>query len=174
MSAADGMIDLSRVGVTGGLSIDDLPDDVPGVRMELIDGSLIVTPLGDWQHQELITRFSARLVPVVPVDLTVLAGVNVIVGERTLLIPDLVVADGRFRVRGGLGVSPEGLRLVVEVSSPSTRRHDLTIKRELYRQWQVPYLIVDRVTDPFTLEVEGELPEWAKLLLDVKGAPSPS
>jgi hypothetical protein len=44
--------------------------------------------------------------------------------------------------------------------------HDLTIKRELYRQWGGPYVIVDRATDPFTMQVEGELPEWATVLFD--------
>src|SRR5512140_3015712 len=90
MSAADHVIDLSTMA-DGGLSIDDLPEEVPGVRVELINGSLIVTPLGDVEHQAIISRFCRLLQP--PDDLLVLAGVNVIVGGRTLIIPDLAVVD---------------------------------------------------------------------------------
>ena len=162
---ADSMIDLSAAASSGGLTIDDLPAGVPGVRMELIDGSLVVTPLGDVAHQILIASMCRVLDP--PDGLVVLAGVNVIVGERTLLIPDVAVIDPLHQARGGLGVTPTGLQLVVEVTSPSTRVHDLTTKRELYRQWGVPYLIVDRKGgDPLTsVQVEGDLPEWAKVLL---------
>jgi Uma2 family endonuclease len=48
---------------------------------------------------------------------------------------------------------------VVEVTSPSTRRRDLTAKRDLYRDWEVPMIIVDRSRMP-SMIVEGELPGW--------------
>jgi len=170
LSITDSLVDLSLVASSGGLTIGDLPAEVPGVRMELIDGSLIVTSLGDVGHQLLITRFCRELAP--PAGLEVLAGVNVIVGDRTLLIPDVAVIDPLQLAGNGLGVTPAGLHLVVEVTSPSTRVHDLTTKRELYRQWNVPSVIVDRKAGlPVAVSVEGQLPEWAKVLLPPRDGP---
>jgi Uma2 family endonuclease len=37
-----------------------------------------------------------------------------------------------------LGISPAGLELMIEVTSASTRRRDLSIKRELYLEGKVP------------------------------------
>ncbi len=147
------------------LRIDDLPRDVDNVRYELIDGSLYVTPLADVEHQMLATRFATVLSPGIPEGSVVLAGVNVIVGNQTVVEPDVAVVDPAHLVLDGLGVSPKGLLLVVEITSPSTRRRDLTIKRELYREWEVPYLLVDRSTGPHTYTGYGELPAWAGVLL---------
>ncbi len=148
-------------------TIDDLPDsDPPGVRVELIDGSLYVTPLGDIEHQALVMDLAVRLVGLVPSGLQVLPGANVIQGESTLVMPDVVVIDPAHAVRNGVGVSPAGLRLAVEITSPSTRRHDLTLKRELYRDWGTPLIIVDRSTLPFTVHSYGDLPDYARALLE--------
>ena len=160
------MTALWDLAARGELTVGDLPDDVPGVRLELVDGSLTVTPQGDYEHQLIITELVARLVTAsLPPELAVLAGVNVIRGTSTLLIPDLAVVDPSHLAMDGLGVSPEGVRLAVEVTSRSTRVRDLTTKRELYRQWNIPYLIVDRATRPPALRVESDLPEWADVLL---------
>jgi Uma2 family endonuclease len=163
MSAAD----LFGRAAQGPLTIADLPLDVQGVRIELIDGSLYVTPLGDFEHQRLISDYTYLIRPHVPAGLEVLAGVNVIVGEQTLVEPDIAVVDPSFVTRNGLGVSPDGLLFIAEITSPSTRRRDLTEKRELYREWKVPYLIIDRATDPFTMRTEGNLPPYAQLLADL-------
>jgi Uma2 family endonuclease len=157
--------DLLWRAARGPLTVDDLPTDEQGVRFELIDGSLYVTPLGDFEHQRLILNYAFLIKPQLPQGLEVLAGVNVIVGEQTLVEPDVAVVDPMFVTKAGLGVAPEGLRFVVEVTSPSTRRRDLSIKRELYREWGVPYLVVDRSTDPFTTHVEGELPHYGESLI---------
>lgn len=167
---SDAVIDWRLLNARGGLTIDDLPEGGSAdVRMELIDGSLVVTPLGDLEHQALATRYAALLLGErLPQGCIAVAGVNVVVGDHTLLIPDVAVVDPQCAAREGLGVSPQGLKLAVEISSPSTRRHDLTTKRELYREWGVPYLIVDRSTSPATLRVDGDLPDFAKVLMSLK------
>jgi hypothetical protein len=71
------------------------------------------------------------------------------------------VVDPAHLVHDGLGVSPKGLLFAVEITSPSTRRRDLTIKRDLYAEWEVPYLLVDRSTSPHRYTAYGELPAWA-------------
>jgi Uma2 family endonuclease len=160
-------IDWALLTAQGGLTVDELLEqDIAGARMELIDGSLIAAPLGDLEHQALATVFAALLLgEQLPEECLALVGVNVIQGDRLLVIPDVAVVDPRHEVRGGLGVAPSGLLLAVEISSPSTRRADLTIKRELYRSWDVPYLIIDRATTPPTRVVNGDLPRFAEVLL---------
>jgi Uma2 family endonuclease len=167
-----GSSDLLHRAARETLTVGDLPTDVEGARFELIDGSLIVTPLGDVVHQQLVVEYAFSIRSRLPAGLLVLAGVNVIVGEQTLVEPDVAVVDPTFVTPDGLGVSPKGLRFAVEVTSPSIRRRDLSIKRELYREWGVPYLVVDRSTQPFTLHVDGDLPGYVVQLTDpVPGAP---
>ena len=140
-------IDLLQVASHRLLTIDDLPDER---GFELIDGSMYVSPLGDVEHQDLCLRYAMALQPHLAGGCMALAGVNVIEGGKTLVEPDVAVFDADYQVRSGLGVSPEGLRFVIEVTSPSTRRRDLTVKQNLYYEWKVPYLVVDRGTTPYT------------------------
>ena len=63
-------------------------------------------------------------------------------------------------------MAPEGDRLAVEITIPSTRVRDLTVKRDLYGEWNVPYLIVDRSTTPPVARRHGELPLYAKVLVE--------
>lgn len=150
----------------GPLTIDDLPD-VEAARCELIDGSLYVSPLADLNHQGLVTRFVLLLSGLIPDVVAVYPGVNIIQGQGTIVGPDVVVADPAAVVRRGLGVRPDGVRLAIEISSPSTRRRDLTLKRDLYAEWGVPYLFVDRRRDPFATVVEGELPPYGVAVDDL-------
>jgi Uma2 family endonuclease len=154
------------------LTIDDLPTDVDGVRYELIDGSLYVTPLGDFDHQVLATRFTGLLAAGLPPGLIALAGVNVILGTLVMVEPDVAVVDPTHLVHNRLGISPKGLLFVVEITSPSTRRRDLTIKRDLYREWKVPYLLVDRQTTPHSYTAHGALPAWADVIETDRQQPS--
>jgi len=59
----------------------------------------------------------------------------------------------------------QGPSFAVEITSPSTRRRDLTIKRQLYDEWKVPYLVVDRGTSPHTYIGYGGQPAWAAVVL---------
>jgi len=160
-------IDWAALSARGGLTVDDLPEEHSvGVRMELIDGSLIVTPLGDVEHQKLAGRVYALLISQsLPPGCIALPGVNVMVGNRTLVIPDVAVVDPDH-ADSGLGIRPDGLRLAVEITSPSTRIHDLTTKREIYAGWSVPYVVVDRSSSPPTPRIHGELPSWGRVVLD--------
>jgi Uma2 family endonuclease len=161
--------DLLGLVALGPVTVTDLPTDVQNVRIELIDGSLYVTPLGDYEHQDLVMEYAVLIRSQLPDGLRVLPGVNMILGDQTLLIPDVAVVDPSFLVRRGLGISPEGMRLAVEITSPSTRRQDLTLKREVYRECGVPFLIVDRSTRPFTLHSDGDLPSYAAALIEDAG-----
>lgn len=107
-----------------------LPDD--GHRYELLDGSLIVTPGPDWDHQRGVVELIFLLRSHCPLSLEVLvAPLDVVLGDQSSLQPDaLVVQTADYNPRG-LFSAP---LLAVEVLSPSTRRVDLTTKRRRYER----------------------------------------
>ncbi len=124
------------------LTIDDLPSDEQWPRHELIEGSLVVSPYPGLGHQAAVARVSMALQQQSP-DIVALPGANVSPDSGTLVIPDVVVITKARLDDGGLGVAPADVLLAVEVESPSTRRHDRTLKRSLYEEWGVPCLLVD-------------------------------
>lgn len=106
----------------------DFPDD--GRRYELLDGVLHVTPLARRRHQWVVTQITYRLRQWTDVHGgTVYAGVNVDFADDTHLEPD--VAYSRSEDTSGLAFT-EPPDLVVEVSSPSTKRFDLGAKQRRY------------------------------------------
>jgi len=153
------------------LTVHDLP--AQDRRFGLIDGELfVVPPMADGSHQRLVGDLTTELNirrrdpgSGLPAEFQIWPGGNVIAGETTVVMPDVLVIDPRHLVHEGLGISPGGLRLVVEISSPSTRRRDLTEKRDLYERWNTPYILVDRQPTSWQVRVFGELPGWAENLL---------
>jgi Uma2 family endonuclease len=120
--------------------LESLPDD--GHRYELLDGALLVTPAPTPRHQRavmgLIAVLTAHVVP--PLEVMV-APLDVVLDESTVLQPDVLVAPrGDFSDRD----LPRPPVLAVEVLSPSTRRIDLVLKRDRYRAAGCPhYWVVD-------------------------------
>lgn len=136
------------VPVASGLTYDDLhdfPDD--HLRRELIDGELYVTPSPVRRHQRVALEIAARLLAYVKQHggEVLPAPADVYFSPTTVVEPDVVFV-GRERVallrdERYIDVPPD---LVVEVSSPSTRRLDLIKKRALYEREGVPeYWFVD-------------------------------
>src|SRR5262245_217399 len=133
-------------GLKRKLDYDDyvrLPDD--GKRYEILDGELYVTPAPSPLHQRVSKRlqrkledyFEARRLGEVfnaPIDL--------ILGRHDVAQPDLLVVTNPGQV-SGRGIEGVPL-LVVEVLSPSTRRHDREVKMRRYAALGIPhYWIVD-------------------------------
>lgn len=120
--------------------LENTPDD--GRRYEVINGTLVVTPVPFMPHNERSTRVGVALLNAAPrefeVCLTSTAGVEI--GED-LLIPDVVV----YRVGDYQRNLPvEAVVLVVEVTSPSNRSNDTVLKLDRYARAGVPhYWIVD-------------------------------
>jgi Uma2 family endonuclease len=117
---------------TGPLTYADLPTEPDdGLRYELIDGALIVTPSPNTAHQLAVTQLVVLLHAALPDGLALLvAPYDWKVSELTVLQPDLVVARRADLGRLNLQVPPV---LAIEILSPSTRRIDLGLKRETYR-----------------------------------------
>ena len=142
-----------------------LPDG-GGVRHEVIDDELFVTPAPGLRHQRIVTRLVALLHDHVRTHALgeVFAGpVDVLFAEGDYLEPDIVfVSSGRSQLLTERGVegAPD---LVVEVTSPSTVHRDRGLKLDRYRRYGVrEYWIVD--PDEGTVErwrfgLEGTEPE---------------
>jgi len=123
-----------------------IPDD--GMRRELFDGVLVMTPSPALAHQLAIARIFVALHDWARnIGWTVVTGpIGLYQDRRNYVEPDVILLapDHPENVEG------EGMYLacppavVVEVSSPSTRRRDLTIKADWYRRFGVPeYWFVD-------------------------------
>ena len=141
----------------GPLTVDDLaelPDD--GRRYELVDGMLVVTPAPNRGHQRVSMELAFLLRSHVPPTLEVLAApFDVQVSEATMLEPDLLVIQRDDPADKSLRNPP---LLVVEVLSPSTRRYDVLVKRDVYEGFGVAsYWLVDPDVPSVTvLELAGD------------------
>ena len=139
--------------VMSGLTYDDLADlpQDDHLRRELIDGELFVSPSPIIRHQRAVVRIAGALLAFADDHggLAVPAPMDVVFSPRTVVEPDVVfigpvrvseLNDERF-----VDIVPD---LVVEVSSPSTRRLDLVKKRNLYeREGVAEYWFVDLEAD---------------------------
>lgn len=124
------------------------PED--NLRRELIDGELIVTAAPRTRHQRVVVNLSGFLWlyarenggEVFP------APTDVFFSDINVVEPDVlfVLAENIAKIeRGFVRSAPD---LVVEVSSPSTRKLELVRKRELYERFEVPeYWYIDIEVD---------------------------
>jgi Uma2 family endonuclease len=137
--------------VQSGLVVADLDrfDEDERHKHELIGGMLFVSPKGVPRHQLVATRIARRLLDHTDVHGGVaIVEPDVYYTERDFVVPDVVLLSAEAWERVGVTYIDVPPDLVAEVSSPSTRRRDLTVKRELYEQQGVPeYWFVDLDSD---------------------------
>ena len=131
----------------------------PGVRYELIDGEVLVSPSPSSPHQLVVGEFSFQLnlycrahrighVLTSPADLAL--------DGTSILQPDVFVVPADIPLARDGWPSVTRLLLAVEVLSPSTARGDRTVKRRFLQRQGVPeYWIVD----PYARLVERWRPE---------------
>lgn len=143
----------------GPWTLDDvlsLPED-SYQRVELVDGMLLVSPLGSYRHQQLVGRAYAVLLGACPVEFEATIELNVLLSSGRMVIPDFTVVRPR---EVGVMFPVSDVVLVGEVFSPSTRLNDEGLKRGLYAEAGVPYyLMVDpagQVVEATLLELQGE------------------
>ena len=113
-----------------------LGEDPPGVRYELSDGELIVTPSPNYSHNRICRRFNTQLEDYLEVHpLGIIAGDNdVKLGETTVRRPD--VAFIRNERLEGVDINHVPIlavpNLVIEIVSPTDRNADLMKKVSEY------------------------------------------
>ena len=153
------------VAVASGLTVEDvwaIPDD--GMRRELIDGELFVSPSPRASHQQVLGNLYRAIVAAAPDRRVFFAPFDVADGATTVVQPDLVA----FSDEDSLTLDPDAPNdahptpeLVVEVSSPSTWRVDVVQKRRLYERMGVAeYWFVDReaeVVDVYAFGADDDL-----------------
>ncbi|MCW2679293.1 MAG: Uma2 family endonuclease [Frankiales bacterium] len=136
------MTTVTTMPLHGDWTVDDLdalPDD--GLRYELVDGVLLVSPSPLLPHQVGQSNLMVALATAAPHAFRVLgAPLDIGLSPTRQLQPDVVVIP-----RGPLTPKVQDLPLlVVEVLSPSTRATDLTLKRYVLEQAGVPsYWLLD-------------------------------
>lgn len=121
-----------------------LPDD--GMRYELVDGVLLVSPAPRFLHQRVIVDFVVKLRSYL--ELLGLKRMLCIAPADISWAPDVLVQPDIFVVvpeeTHGEWAGMKTLLLVIEVLSPSTRRNDEWTKRLVYQKYGVEeYWIVD-------------------------------
>ena len=130
-----------------------LPEYTDGLRIELVEGNLVMSPRPITVHQYCIHELLYQLRDQVPGALLAVAEVDVDLGlvppaqPGFVRIPDLVVIPresmDRQRRQGGLLHASE-VTLAVEVISPGSRRLDTIVKRDEYADAGIPhYWVVD-------------------------------
>ncbi|MGC9667115.1 Uma2 family endonuclease [Planosporangium sp. 12N6] len=131
---------------TAGWTVDDLyrlPDT--GVRYELFDGSLLVTPAPALRHVRAVNRLRDLLSARAPHDIAVVQDAGVTIhGRRTYFIPDICVVRTVALDKDADQLDQDDVLLAVEVLSPSNPGNDLVLKRHYYAAGGIPqYWVVD-------------------------------
>lgn len=121
---------------------DAIPDN--GCRHELLDGVLVMTPAPRAPHQDIVAQLMILLHRSAPRWAKVMiAPFDVVLGDQTVLEPDVIVARRADVTEENLPGAP---LLAVEVLSPSTRFFDLGRKKALLEEAGCPsYWVIDPV-----------------------------
>ncbi|WP_306317693.1 MULTISPECIES: Uma2 family endonuclease [unclassified Streptomyces] len=132
---------------------DRLWDELPGHRVEILNGSIVVTPPPDGPHQETLSWLTVEFhdAGAKEAGLRYLQGIGIwlLTGPDDYAVPDFSVVDADYKdhlVERNC-YDPHVFRLVMEVTS-SNWANDLVTKVETYAGARVPvYVVVDRKHD---------------------------
>lgn len=109
-----------------------------GQDIELVDGSLIVSPHGDTDHQRVEARLWRELEAQLPDHIEALHEVNVRLRIGRLCIPDVTVTRD---LSGPLVHDAADVALIAEVESPHGKARDRILKPALYAEAGIPWYL---------------------------------
>jgi len=151
-----------------------LPED--GMRHELIDGTLLVSPPPSVPHQLAARRLVAALGAAAPPDIEVLEAVGVAV-PAGLLVTDVVVARAAAVHSALRNLAAADVLAVIEIVSPSSRIQDRRWKPEAYAEAGIGVFVRVELTDTADGEPEitvSELMDGGYLAVAVARGARPS
>lgn len=164
---------LSDVPPADGWTVDDLdalPDD--GVRRELIDGALHVSPSPSSVHQVIAMRLGVALEQTCPDHLFVSQSNDVQLSPRRLFIPDVLVTTFEAARRQAGSFTADEVVLAVEIVSPGSQSMDRVLKPALYAKAGIPhYWLIETdggiAVQTYRLDGTAEVYEPSGLFTDV-------
>ncbi|GAA4602058.1 Uma2 family endonuclease [Actinoplanes octamycinicus] len=110
------------------------------MRIELLDGSLLVTPSASHPHQDISARLWAILEPAArAARLRTRLAVNLRLGRDRFVIPDLIVTGGP---RVAIFSEAPDVVLTCEITSPGNAALDRTLKMPLYAVARIPWFLL--------------------------------
>ncbi|MEV6601310.1 Uma2 family endonuclease [Actinoplanes sp. NPDC051346] len=122
--------------------LDALPED--GLRRELLDGVLLVSPSPTDIHQVLAGRLMVALEQTCPGNLHVTQAVEVRINSRRSFIPDVLITTDDAASRHASFYDPQEVQLAVEIVSPTSQSMDRVMKPALYAKAGIPnYWLVE-------------------------------
>ncbi len=142
---------MSDVPPAEGWTIHDLegqPED--GVRRELLDGVLHVTPSPSPAHQVLAARLLVALEATCPEHYHVSQANDVVLSSKRLFIPDVLVTTDEAASRNSKFMAEEVV-LAVEIVSPSSQAMDRVMKPALYAKSGIPFYWLIETTGGLTV-----------------------
>jgi Uma2 family endonuclease len=117
--------------------LDALPED--GIRRELIDGVLHVSPSPASFHQIIAGRLMVALEESCPPGYVVTQAVEVRVSKRRSFIPDVLVVTAESAAANPRKFQPHEVLLAVEIVSPSSTGMDRVAKPGFYAEAGIPF-----------------------------------
>ncbi|MCQ4045502.1 Uma2 family endonuclease [Streptantibioticus rubrisoli] len=129
------------------LELWETMDHPEGCKVEIIDGSITVTPSPANQHSGIGYKLLNALVKGMPEEFGVYPQVDVAIpGYQSLYVPDLtVVPQAVVDNTPGHYILASEVALTVEITSPSNARRDRVTKLAGYALGGIPlYLLIDR------------------------------
>jgi Uma2 family endonuclease len=155
--------------------------ETDGVRLELVEGVIAVSPAPRFKHLRAAMRLGTRLDDQLPADLVAVTEGEVVIVDQPLTVrrPDVLVTRTTLYEPNPARVAATDVLLAIEVLSDGTRRVDRVLKFVEYAEAGIPqYWMVD-VDEPANLlayvlvdgtyELSGEHSGTAAL--DVAGHP---
>ncbi|GID96494.1 Uma2 family endonuclease [Amorphoplanes digitatis] len=139
-------------------------------RTELWDGGVLACPRDTPRHQMILSAL-ANALKANRTDLNVIAGVPVHLGPERIAVPDLIIA-GTIDPDQPL-VDARSVRLICEITSPTSATVDWSLKMHAYAQAGIPcYLVAEPergLLHSYMLSAQGYVEQSVMQLVRVTG-----